>query len=133
MDSLRNQAVAMAKDADAVIYIGGLNKNAFQDCESTDRREYNLPWGQDKIIEELVAVNPNVIVANVTGNAYAMPWLDKVPAVIQNWYLGTMIGPSMADVISGKTNPSGKLPFSFPKRLEDNGSPLIRCRILSRN
>ncbi|ROT15952.1 glycoside hydrolase family 3 C-terminal domain-containing protein [uncultured Muribaculum sp.] len=122
LDSLRNQAVAMAKDADAVIYIGGLNKNAFQDCESTDRREYNLPWGQDKIIEELVAVNPNVIVANVTGNAYAMPWLDKVPAVIQNWYLGTMIGPSMADVISGKTNPSGKLPFSFPKRLEDNGA-----------
>lgn len=121
LDSLRNQAVAMAKDADAVIYIGGLNKNAFQDCESTDRREYNLPWGQDKIIEELVAVNPNVIVANVTGNAYAMPWLDKVPAVIQSWYLGTMIGPSMADVISGKTNPSGKLPFSFPKRLEDNG------------
>ncbi len=122
LDSLRNQAVAMAKDADAVIYIGGLNKNAFQDCESTDRREYNLPWGQDKIIEELVAVNPNVIVANVTGNAYAMPWLDKVPAVIQSWYLGTMIGPSMADVISGKTNPSGKLPFSFPKRLEDNGA-----------
>ncbi len=122
LDSLRNQAVAMAKDADAVIYIGGLNKNAFQDCESTDRREYNLHWGQDKIIEELVAVNPNVIVANVTGNAYAMPWLDKVPAVIQSWYLGTMIGPSMADVISGKTNPSGKLPFSFPKRLEDNGA-----------
>ena len=122
LDSLRNQAVAMAKDANAVIYIGGLNKNAFQDCESTDRREYNLPWGQDKIIEELVAVNPNVIVANVTGNAYAMPWLDKVPAVIQSWYLGTMIGPSMADVISGKTNPSGKLPFSFPKRLEDNGA-----------
>ena len=122
LDSLRNQAVAMAKDADAVIYIGGLNKNAFQDCESTDRREYNLPWGQDKIIEELVAVNPNLIVANVTGNAYAMPWLDKVPAVIQSWYLGTMIGPSMADVISGKTNPSGKLPFSFPKRLEDNGA-----------
>lgn len=122
LDSLRNQAVSMAKDADAVIYIGGLNKNAFQDCESTDRREYNLPWGQDKIIEELVAVNPNVIVANVTGNAYAMPWLDKVPAVIQSWYLGTMIGPSMADVISGKTNPSGKLPFSFPKRLEDNGA-----------
>ncbi len=122
LDSLRNQAVAMAKDADAVIYIGGLNKNAFQDCESTDRREYNLPWGQDKIIEELVAVNPNVIVANVTGNAYAMPWLDKVPAVIQSWYLGTMIGPSMADVISGKPNPSGKLPFSFPKRLEDNGA-----------
>ena len=51
-----------------------------------------------------------------------MPWLDKVPAVLQSWYLGTMIGPSMVDVISGKINPSGKLPFSFPKKLEDNGA-----------
>lgn len=122
LDSLRNEAVALAKDADAVIYIGGLNKNGFQDCESTDRREYNLPWGQDKLIEELAAVNPNLVVANISGNAYAMPWIDKVPAVLQSWYLGTMIGPSMVDVISGKTNPSGKLPFSFPKKLEDNGA-----------
>ena len=60
--------------------------------------------------------------ANISGNAYAMPWVDKVPAILQSWYLGTMIGPSMADVISGKANPSGKLPFSFPKRLEDNGA-----------
>lgn len=122
LDSLRSEAVAMAKNADVVIYIGGLNKNGFQDCESTDRREYNLPWSQDKLIEELAAVNPNLIVANISGNAYAMPWLDKVAAVLQSWYLGTMIGPSMADVISGRVNPSGKLPFSFPKKLEDNGA-----------
>ena len=122
LDSLRNEAVALAKDADAVIYIGGLNKNGFQDCESTDRREYNLPWGQDKLIEELAAANPNFVVANISGNAYAMPWIDEVPAVLQSWYLGTMIGPSMVDVISGKINPSGKLPFSFPKKLEDNGA-----------
>lgn len=80
------------------------------------------PWGQDRIIEELAAVNPNLIVANVSGNAYAMPWLDKVPAILQSWYLGTMIGPSMADVISGKVTPSGKLPFSFPEKLEDNSA-----------
>lgn len=122
LDSLRAEAVALAKDADAVIYIGGLNKNAYQDCESSDRREYNLPWGQDRIIEELVAANPKLIVANVTGNAYAMPWLDRVPAVLQSWYVGTMIGPVMADAITGKTNPSGKLPFSFPRRLEDNAA-----------
>ncbi len=122
LDSLRLQAVEKAKKADVVIYIGGLNKNAFQDCESTDRYEYNLPWGQDKIIEQIVAVCPNTIVANISGNAYAMPWLDKVPAVIQSWYLGTMIGPSMADVIAGKVNPSGKLPFTFPRRLADNGA-----------
>ena len=122
MDSLRNKAVSLAKSADVVIYIGGLNKNGFQDCESTDRREYNLPWGQDQLIEELVAANPNLIVANISGNAYAMPWVDKVPAILQSWYLGTMIGPSMVDVISGKVNPSGKLPFSFPKKLKDNGA-----------
>ncbi len=122
LDSLRAEAIAKAKDADIVIYIGGLNKNAYQDCESTDRREYNLPWGQDSLIEGLAAVNPNVIVANVSGNAYAMPWLDRVRAVVQSWYLGTMIGPSMAAVLSGEVNPSGKLPFSFPKRLEDNGA-----------
>ncbi|WP_286524606.1 glycoside hydrolase family 3 C-terminal domain-containing protein [Duncaniella freteri] len=122
LDSLRNQAVEMAKGMDAVIYIGGLNKNAFQDCEASDRHDYNLPWGQDRIIEELVAANPNLVVANISGNAYAMPWVDKVPAVVQSWYLGTMVGPSMADVLSGKVNPSGKLPFSFQKRLEDNGA-----------
>lgn len=122
LDSLHQEAVAMAKEAEVVIYIGGLNKNAYQDCESTDRREYNLPWGQDQLIEDLAAANPNLIIANVSGNAYAMPWLDKVPAVLQSWYLGTMIGPSMVDVISGKINPSGKLPFSFPKKLEDNGA-----------
>lgn len=57
--------------------------------------------------------------ANVTGNAYSMPWIGKVPAVMQSWYLGTMIGPAMADAISGKVNPSGKMPYSIPRRLED--------------
>lgn len=119
---LRREAVELAKDADAVIYIGGLNKNAFQDCESTDRYTYSLPFCQDELITELAAVNPNIVIANISGNAYAMPWLDRVPAVLQNWYLGTMIGPAIADVISGRVNPSGKLPFSFPRRLEDCGA-----------
>lgn len=122
LDSLRMEAVTMAKDADVVIYIGGLNKNSYQDCEASDRREYNLPYEQDRLIEELAAANPNIIVANISGNAYAMPWLNKVPAVVQNWYLGTMGGPAMADMISGRTNPSGKLPFSFPKKLKDCGA-----------
>lgn len=122
LDSLRMEAVTMAKDADVVIYIGGLNKNSYQDCEASDRREYNLPYGQDRLIEELAAANPNIIVANISGNAYAMPWLNKVPAVVQNWYLGTMGGPAMADMISGRTNPSGKLPFSFPQKLKDCGA-----------
>ena len=119
LDSLRIKAVEMAREADLVIYIGGLNKNAFQDCESTDRKEYNLPWEQDRIISEIAAVNKNLIVANISGNAYAMPWLDEAAAVVQSWYLGTMIGESMAGVLSGEVNPSGKLPFSFPYKLED--------------
>lgn len=119
LDSLRTEAVTLARNADVVIYVGGLNKNGFQDCESTDRREYNLPWGQDRLISELAAANPNIVVANISGNAYAMPWLDKVPAVLQSWYLGTMIGESMAGVITGEVNPSGHLPFSFPVKLDD--------------
>ena len=119
LDSLRTKAVELAREADLVIYIGGLNKNAFQDCESTDRKAYNLPWEQDRIISELAAANKNLIVANISGNAYAMPWLDRAAAVVQSWYLGTMVGESMADVLSGAVNPSGKLPFSFPWKLED--------------
>ncbi len=71
-EALRAEAVRMAKDADAVIFIGGLNKNAWQDCESTDRREYELPFMQNELIEALAAANPNLIVANMTGNAYEM-------------------------------------------------------------
>lgn len=120
LEAFRREAVDMA--ADVVIYIGGLNKNSYQDCESTDRREYNLPWGQDLLIEQLAEANPNLIVANLSGNAYAMPWVGKPRAILQSWYLGTMTGPAMANVISGKVNPSGKLPFSFPRKLEDCGA-----------
>lgn len=120
--ALREEAVRMAKDADVVIYIGGLNKNAWQDCESTDRREYELPFGQSILIKDLVKVNPNVVVANISGNAYEMPWVKSVPAILHVSYLGTMGGASIADVISGKVNPSGKLPYSIPVRLADNGA-----------
>lgn len=122
IDSLRNEAVGRAADYDAVIYIGGLNKNAWQDCEGVDRREYSLPWEQNRLIEELINANPNTVIANMSGNAYEMPWINKAPAVLQTWYLGTMAGPAIASVISGEVNPSGKLPFSFPRKLEDNGA-----------
>ncbi len=121
-DRLRTEAVAMAKDADLVIYIGGLNKNAWQDCESTDRREYELPFGQNQLIEELVKANPNIVIANISGNAYEMPWVDKVPAILHTSYLGTMGGATIADVIAGNVNPSGKLPYSIPKKIQDCGA-----------
>lgn len=121
-DSLRAEAVAMAKDADVVIFIGGLNKNHLQDCEAGDREEYALPFGQPQLIRELSTVNPDIVVVLLSGNAVEMPWAKDVPAIVQGWYLGTMAGRSIANVISGKVNPSGKLPFSFPVRLEDNGA-----------
>ena len=121
-DSLRDEAVSMARNADVVIFIGGLNKNHLQDCEAGDRIDYSLPFGQPELIEALQAANPNLIVVLLSGNAVAMPWEKKVPAIVQGWYLGSMAGKSIANVISGKVNPSGKLPFSFPVKLEDNGA-----------
>ena len=105
-----------------MLFVGGLNKNYFQDCESGDRKSLNLPFGQDKLIEELLKVNKNTAVVLLSGNAVAMPWVDKVPAIIQGWYLGSEAGNALSDIISGDVNPSGKLPVSFPKKLEDIGA-----------
>jgi len=121
-DSLKQAALALAKDADAVLFFGGLNKNHLQDSEAGDRISLNLPFGQDELIEELLKVNKNTGIILISGNGVAMPWLNKVPAVMQSWYLGSEAGNAMANVISGKVNPSGKLPFSIPKKLEDNGA-----------
>ena len=112
-------AVKAAQEADYVIYIGGLNKSAFQDAEGNDRQQYGLPYGQDAVIEALAAANPRLVVVNISGNAVAMPWVDKVPAIVQDWYLGSEAGHSLADVLTGRVNPSGKLPFTFPVALED--------------
>lgn len=119
-EELIADATAKAKDADYVIFVGGLNKSNNQDCEGTDRRSLSLPYDQDAVIEALVAVNPNVIVALVSGNAVAMPWVDSVPSIVQAWYGGSEAGHSLADVLFGDVNPSGKLPFTFPKQLSDS-------------
>lgn len=121
-DSLRDQAVEMARNAGLVVIFGGLNKNHYQDCEGGDRLEYGLPFGQPELIEAIAAVNPRVVLVLLSGNAVEMPWDKDVPAIIQGWYLGSMGGKSLANVLSGKVNPSGKLPFSFPARLEDNSA-----------
>jgi beta-glucosidase len=121
-DSLMAAAVETAKDADVVLYFGGLNKNLFQDSEGSDRKSYELPFGQDQLIEALLKVNKKVAVILISGNAVAMPWVSRVPAIVQNWYLGSEAGNAIAAVLSGEVNPSGKLPFSFPKKLEDNGA-----------
>ena len=118
-DQLIADAVKAAKEADMVIFVGGLNKSDHQDAEGADRTDFALPYNQDAVIEALVAANPNTVVVNLTGNAYSMPWLDKVPAVVQGWYIGSEAGNALADVIFGDVNPSGKLPITFAKSLTD--------------
>ena len=126
-DKLIADAVAAAKEADAVIFIGGLNKAAHQDCEDSDRYGLELPYAQDKTIGALAAVNPNLTVVIVSGNAVAMPWVDKVNGIMETWFSGSQTGHALADVLFGKVNPSGKLPFTFPVKLEDNAAHALNA------
>lgn len=119
---LIEDAVALAADADVVLFFGGLNKASHQDCEDSDRYHLELPYAQDKLIDALADANPDLAVVIISGNAVAMPWVDKVNAIVEGWYSGSQMGNAIADVIFGKVNPSGKLPFTFPVRLEDNGA-----------
>lgn len=121
-EELIEDACQKAKDADAVIFIGGLNKASHQDCEDSDRFGLGLPYGQDAVIEALAKVNPRLTVVIVSGNAVAMPWVDNVNAIVEAWYCGSQSGVALADIIFGDVNPSGKLPITFPVRLEDNGA-----------
>lgn len=118
-EELIAEAVRVAGEADYVIFIGGLNKSAHQDCEDSDRAGLGLPYDQDKVITELVKANKNLIVINISGNAVAMPWVKEVPAILQAWFLGSEAGTAIAAVLTGDVNPSGKLPFTFPAKLED--------------
>ena len=121
-DSLKIEAIKTAEKADVVLFIGGLNKSHLQDCEGADRKQFGLPFGQEELLDEITKVNKNTGMILVTGNAVAMPWLHKVKGLLETWYLGSIAGYAIADVVSGDVNPSGKLPFSFPKKLTDNGA-----------
>ena len=121
-DELLSEALDVAKSADYVIFVGGLNKSEFQDSEGADRKGLELPYNQDKVISELAKANKNLIVVNISGNAVAMPWIQQVPAIVQGWFLGSESGNALAAVLLGDVNPSGKLPFTFPVKLEDNSA-----------
>ena len=118
-DVLRNEAVEKAKGADYVIFFGGLNKSDFQDCEGHDRKQYGLPYGQDELVEALLTVNKKLVFVNISGNAVAMPWMSRVPAIVQGWFLGSETGEALANVLLGVVNPSGKLPFTWSATLND--------------
>ena len=113
------EAVELARTADHTIFIGGLNKSDKQDSEGLDRVQYGLPYAQDAVIEALAKATKHLTVVLVSGNAVAMPWLDDVESVVQTWYLGSEAGNSLARVLAGAVNPSGKLPFTFGYKLED--------------
>lgn len=119
---IAKEAEDVAKDADLVIFIGGLNKSNHQDCEDTDRLTYDLPYGQNELIERLYKVNPNLVVVNISGTGVAMPWASKVPAIVQGWYIGSEAGNALADVLSGDVNPSGKMPYTLYASLDQVGA-----------
>ena len=117
---LADRAVAAAKSADVVVYIGGLNHDKGFDCEGADRTTLKMPYGQDELIQKIVAANPKTIVI-LEGTMVEMDsWLDKVPALLQAWYPGMEGGNALARILFGDVNPSGKLAATFPKRLEDS-------------
>ena len=117
---LTAEAVSLAREADYVVFVGGLNKSDHQDCEGADRLDLALPYGQDALISALAAANPRTVVALGSGNAVSMPWEGEVGAILQCWFLGSEAGHSIADVLFGDVNPSGKLPFTFPRALCDS-------------
>jgi beta-glucosidase len=117
---LTERAIAAAKAADVVIYIGGLNHDKGFDCEGADRKDMKLPYGQDELIQKIVAANPKTIVV-LEGTMVEMDaWLNKVPALLQVWYPGMEGGNALARVLFGDVNPSGKLPATFPEKLSDS-------------
>src|SRR5687767_1331031 len=117
-DDLIGEAVDLAKRSDVVVLIAGLSNE--WESEGFDRVDMKLPGAQDKLIERVVAANSNTVVVLNVGSAVEMPWIDKVPAVIQLWYDGQEQGNALSDVLFGDVNPSGKLPTTIPVRLQDN-------------
>jgi beta-glucosidase len=115
---LIGDAVKLAKKADVVILVASLNSE--WEAEGFDRVDMKLPGAQDELIERVAKANKNTIVVVNVGSAVEMPWIDNVPAVLQLWYNSQEQGNALADVLFGDVNPSGKLPTTFPFRLEDN-------------
>jgi beta-glucosidase len=118
------ETVAFSDDpgqTDVAIVVTGLNHDKNMDAENSDRLELSLPSDEEALIHETVAQNPNTIVVLMNGNPVAMDnWIEKVPAVLEAWYPGMMGGLAIAEVLFGDINPSGKLPITFPKSLEDS-------------
>ena len=112
------EAVLTAKRSDLVIVFG-----IRVEGEGFDSTDLSLPWGQDAVIDAVATANPNTIVVLETGNPVSMPWRDKVQAIVQAWYPGQAGGQAIAEILSGKVNPSGRLPITFPESLAQTPRP----------
>jgi beta-glucosidase len=112
------QAVDLAARSDVALVFAGLTGE--WESEGFDRVNMDLPGEQKELIERVAAANPNTVVVLNAGSPLQMDWLDRAAAVVQAWYLGQETGSAVADVLFGDANPSGRLPTTFPKRLQDN-------------
>ena len=111
------EALETASHADDVILIVGTNSD--WETEGNDRADFNLPANQNKLIEAILEVNQNTVVVINTGSPIHMPWEKKAKAIIQTWFAGQEFGNALVDILSGEVNPSGKLPTTFPVKIED--------------
>ncbi len=114
---LKQEACELAKTADEVIFIGGLNHD--YDTEGRDRRNMELPYGQDELVEALLEIHPETIVVMVAGSAVEMPWAERAKALVWCYYAGMETGTALADILLGRVNPSAKLPETFPISYRD--------------
>lgn len=112
------QAAALAKTSDVAIVMV-----IRPDSEAFDAPDLSLPWGQDALIEAVAAANPNTIVVLQTGNPIAMPWQNSVKGIVEAWFPGQAGGTAIADVLTGKVNPCGRLPMTFPADIEQTPRP----------
>ena len=111
------EALKKASHADDVILIVGTNSD--WETEGNDRADFNLPANQNKLIEAILEANQNTVVVINTGSPIHMPWEKKAKAIIQTWFAGQEFGNALVDILSGEVNPSGKLPTTFPVKIED--------------
>ena len=113
------EAVALAKDADMVIFFGGTNKSI--ETEGSDRKNIDLPCGQNEVVKSLYEANPNVATVLISGGPTDLRFLEPYsPSIVQGWWNGLEGGTALAEVLFGDIAPSGKLPFTFPLKLEDS-------------
>lgn len=118
-DSLLKEAVDIARNADVVLFFAGTNREV--ETEATDRSTLTLPFGQDQLLNALAAVNPRIVVVVVAAAPVDLGTCNQVaPAIVWSWFNGSQGGKALADVLTGTVNPSGKLPFTFPAKLNDS-------------